>query len=144
MESGVPSPPDRRSRPSFLVLVLVAALAGAAAFLLLRRSASTTSEGAAGKPSPDAVLPASPVLLNAKAAIIADRYHCLCGDCSDTLGRCTCARDKGSNEMKSTLNKLAEEKKDLHEIDAAMAIKYGPKVLVQGVPAPPPPASTSK
>jgi hypothetical protein len=42
--------------------------------------------------------------------------------------------------MKSTLNKLAEEKKDLREIDAAMAIKYGPKVLVQGVP--PAPAST--
>jgi hypothetical protein len=39
--------------------------------------------------------------------------------------------------MKSTLNKLAEEKKDLHEIDAAMAIKYGAKVLVQGAPSAP-------
>jgi hypothetical protein len=140
LESGVPLPPPRRSRPSFLVLVLVAALAGAAAFVFLRRLPGSTASKAVGAPSPEALLPSSPVLLSAKATIIADRYHCLCGDCSDTLGRCTCARDKGSNEMKSTLNKLAEEKKDLREIDAAMAIKYGPKVLVQGVP--PAPAST--
>lgn len=137
MESGVPLPPPRRSRPSFLVLVLVAALAGGAAFFFLRRLPGPGASKTAGTPSAEALLPSSPVLLNAKAAIIADRYHCLCGDCSDTLGKCTCARDKGSNEMKSTLNKLAEEKKDLHEIDAAMAIKYGSKVLVQGAPSAP-------
>jgi hypothetical protein len=115
-----------------LVLILVAGLAAVAAFVLVRRPGGTGSAAhtPAIRPAADALLPGSPVLLSSKAAIIADRYNCLCGDCSDTLGKCTCARDKGSNEMKATLNQLAAEKKALAEIDAAMVGKYGPKVLV--------------
>ena len=43
-------------------------------------------------------LPTAVHYANSKAAMIADRYNCLCGECSDTLGKCTCSRDKGSNE----------------------------------------------
>ena len=135
-EASPPAAPP--SRPGLLVLVLVAALAAVAVFFLLRRSPEPKAAQAPEiKSAAKVLVPGSPVILTGKAAIVADRYNCLCGECSDTLGKCTCARDKGSNEMKDTLNRLAEEKKNVSEIDAAMAGKYGSKVLVSGVPAPP-------
>ena len=133
----------KASKPRVWVLAAVVALAALAGFLLLRRSAPPSPVASpAIQGSPDALIQGSPVLLNAKAAIIADRYDCLCGECADTLGKCICTRDQGSNEMKSTLNRLALEKKTLAEIDAAMVEKYGTKVL-SSAPEPAP-AGTSK
>ena len=136
LEAPTP-PPATRPRKGLLALVLVAALAAVAGFLIVRKfSSSSAPSGPAAAPAAGTVLPSSLVLLNSKAAMIADRYNCLCGECSDTLGKCTCSRDKGSNEMKTTLNQLAEQKKSVAEIDAAMVQKYGAKVLVAGAPAP--------
>ncbi|HEU5180359.1 MAG TPA: hypothetical protein VFW45_06190 [Candidatus Polarisedimenticolia bacterium] len=144
MEPEIEPTAPKTTKPRLWVLVLVVLVAGVAGFLLLRRSAppSPVASPAIQQGSPDALIQGSPVLLNAKAAIIADRYNCLCGECADTLGKCICTRDKGSNEMKATLNRLAEEKKTLAEIDAAMVDKYGAKVMVSGAPAAP--ASSSK
>jgi hypothetical protein len=130
------------SRARWLAILLVVALAAVGGYLLVRRSsASSAALVPAAKPAADVLVAGSPVLLSAKATIVADRYNCLCGECSDTLGKCTCARDQGSNEMKATLNQLAAEKKSVSEIDAAMIAKYGSKVLVSGAsPAPAAPA----
>ena len=54
----------------------------------------------------------------------------LAGDCQDTLGKCVCIRDKGSNEMKSILNHLVDMNRSLSEIDAAMISRYGAQVMV--------------
>jgi hypothetical protein len=132
--------PPVPSRSRWLAILLVLALAAVAGYLLVRRfSGVSTAQVPAGKPAADVLVPGSPVLLSAKATIVADRYNCLCGECSDTLGKCTCARDQGSNEMKATLNQLAAEKQSVPEIDSAMVAKYGPKVLAS---APPPAPAT--
>jgi hypothetical protein len=78
----------------------------------------------------------APVKLSAAASLVSDRFHCLCGECHDTLGSCTCTKDKGSNAMKTTLNRIAAEKKTIAEIEAAMVQKYGPGVLISSPPAP--------
>ena len=136
MEPEVEPIAPKTPKPKIWVLALVVAVAAVAGFLLLRRSAPPSPVASpAIQGSPDALIQGSPVLLNAKAAIIADRYNCLCGECSDTLGKCICTRDKGSNEMKTTLNRLALEKKTLAEIDAAMVDKYGAKVISGAPPA---------
>jgi hypothetical protein len=137
MEPGIEPVEPASKRPRVLAIAAVVAVAAVAGFLLLRKAAppSPVKSPAIQQGAPDALIQGSPVLLNAKAAIIADRYNCLCGDCTDTLGKCTCTHDKGSNEMKATLNRLAEEKKSLAEIDAAMVGQYGDKVLVPGAPA---------
>ncbi len=143
MEPEIDPTVPKTAKPRLWVLVLVVLVAAVAGFVLLRRSAPPSPVASpAIKGSPDALIQGSPVLLNAKAAIIADRYNCLCGECADTLGKCICTRDKGSNEMKATLNRLAEEKKTLAEIDAAMVDKYGAKVLVSGAPAAAPTSSS--
>src|SRR5262245_6052995 len=135
------SPPPIRRRGRWVGILLILVVAGVAGYFLVGRfSGSSVAPVSAAKPASDVLVPGSPVLLSAKAAIVADRYNCLCGDCSDTLGKCTCARDQGSNEMKATLNQLAAEKKSVPEIDSAMVEKYGPKVLVTGAPPPPTPA----
>jgi hypothetical protein len=139
-----PAPAAPAKRPLRLWLLGGVAMAAAAlAYFLLRSSTLVPATSAPeAKPAAEALVPGSTTILSGKAAILADRYNCLCGECSDTLGKCVCARDKGSNEMKATLNRLVVEKKTLAEIDAAMSEKYGPKVLVPGVSsAPPPPAS---
>ena len=143
MEPAASPPTPASPRPRLIALILLALAAALAGYFLMRRSASSPgAQVGATKPAADALVPGSPVLLSSKAAMVADRYSCLCGECSDTLGKCVCARDKGSNEMKATLNKLAAEKKSVAEIDAAMAEKYGAKVLAPGASSPnaPPPA----
>jgi hypothetical protein len=138
--SPPPSPPPRR-RIGIPALLLVLIAAAAAGFFLYRRGSvsATPAPAAGGAPAPAALIANSPVLLNAKASLIADRYRCLCGECSDTLGKCTCTRDKGSNEMKATLNALAGAKKSVAEIDQAMVKRYGPKVMAPGAAATPVP-----
>ena len=119
-----------------LLILLAAAVAALAGFFLYRRLAGVAPAVPAGTgPAPGALVATAPVALSPKAAIIADRFNCLCGECSDTLGACTCTRDAGSSEMKATLEKLVAEKKTLSEVEAAMVAKYGPKVLAS--PAPP-------
>ena len=141
-ETEINAPKPKQGPRIWLVAAVVAA-AAVAGFFLLRRAAppAATHSPAIQQGSADALIQGSPVILNAKAAIIADRYNCLCGECSDTLGKCICTRDKGSNAMKAALNRLAEEKKTLAEIDAAMVQLYGPKVMASGAPAQPPVAS---
>jgi hypothetical protein len=142
MEPVETPPNSSKRRPRLVALVLVALAAAIAGYFMMRKSSpATQGQASAAQPAPDALVPGSQVLLSAKAAIVADRYNCLCGECSDTLGKCVCARDKGSNEMKTTLNKLAAEKKTVPEIDAAMAAKYGPKVLAPGTASQNAPAS---
>ena len=138
MEPEIEPTPAPSRKPRIWLVAAVVAVAAVAGFFLLRKAAppSPVASPAIQKGPSDALIQGSPVLLNAKAAIIADRYNCLCGECADTLGKCICTRDKGSNDMKAALNRLAEEKKTLAEIDAAMVQQYGDKVLVSGAPAP--------
>ena len=136
-ETPAPAASPRSSgRLLVLLAFVVAALAG---FFLYRRIAggapAAPSSKAAGAP-PGALVATAPVALSPKAAIIADRFNCLCGECRDTLGACTCTRDAGSSEMKATLEKLVAEKKTLSEVEAAMVAKYGPKVLASSGPPP--------
>jgi len=136
------TPPASSRRSARLAVILIIALAVVVAgFLLLRR-------GGAGAPghAPDASKSAPPanavtavlVKLTPEAALVADRYNCLCGDCQDTLGRCTCTHHSGSNDMKAVLNRIVAEKKTLAEIDAAMVAQYGPRVLAAAPPSPQP------
>jgi hypothetical protein len=141
MDPSYPSPPPIKQRPKWAGILLILVVAGVAGYFLVRKfSGSSVAPVSAAKPASDVLVPGSPVLLTAKAAIVADRYNCLCGDCSDTLGKCTCARDQGSNEMKATLNRLAAEKKSVPEIDSAMVEKYGSKVMASEAPPAVPPS----
>ena len=140
-----PLPAASSRRKAKLAGVLVIALAVAAAGLLLLRQRGSAPGAAVSSASPDAGTPAglnavaAPVKLSPEATLVADRFKCLCGDCQDTLGKCTCTRDKGSNDMKTALNRNVVEKKTLAEIEAAMVEKFGPKVLaVEAAPAPSP------
>ena len=141
MDPAAPQPSPPRSFSKVIIFVVVAVLAAVAGYFLVKRAVPTTGPAAASKPASDVLVPGSTVLLTGKAAIVADRYNCLCGECADTLGKCTCARDQGSNEMKATLNRLVTEKKTVPEIDAAMVQKYGSKVLAPGTSASTAPAS---
>jgi len=137
MDPATPQPSSSSGSASKITaLVVVTALAAVAGYFLVKRAIPPPAPPSAAKPASDVLVPGSPVLLSSKAAIVADRYNCLCGECADTLGKCTCARDQGSNDMKATLNRLAAEKKTVPEIDAAMVQKYGTKVLAPGVTAP--------
>ncbi|HEV8334861.1 MAG TPA: hypothetical protein VGR67_00385 [Candidatus Polarisedimenticolia bacterium] len=135
----VPEAPAKRSSKSSLFIALVLA-AAAGAFFLMRRPAAApagaTPGSAASKAPAAGVVVEAPVKLSAAASLVSDRFRCLCGECHDTLGSCTCTRDKGSNEMKTTLNRIAAEKKTIAEIEAAMVQKYGPGVLIASTPAP--------
>jgi hypothetical protein len=144
--SGAPegeTAPGPSRRPAKLVLILVIVLAAVVAgFLLLRRGgpgpaapAAPASKAAPSQKAVTAVL----VKLSPEAALVADRFNCLCGDCQDTLGKCTCTHDRGSDEMKATLNRIVAEKKTLSGIEAAMVEKYGPGVLAASHPSPPSP-----
>jgi len=132
--------PGPSRRPASLVLILVIVLAAVVAgFLLLRRGgpgaaapATPASETAAPLKGVVAVL----VKLSPEAALVADRYNCLCGNCQDTLGKCTCTHDEVGDEMKATLNRIVAEKKTLAAIDAAMVEKYGPEVMAASPPSP--------
>lgn len=139
-ETAAPAP--SRS-PARLVLILAVVLAVVViGFLLLRRGGPGAA--APAKPAPVAARSAKGVTtvlikLSPEAALLADRYNCLCGRCRDTLGKCTCAHDEVGDEMKAALNRIVAEKKTLAAIDAAMVEKYGPGVMAGSAPPPPPP-----
>jgi hypothetical protein len=134
----------------------IAAIAGALVLVglvgiaLYRRSAGP-SAGAAGA-AVDAATPAdaagtaasvegtaiavkAPILLSPEAAILAERYRCVCG-CNDTLGVCTCRTPGGSEDMKAFLQDLARQGRTPEEADREMAAKFGAAALLSN-PAPP-------
>jgi hypothetical protein len=76
-----------------------------------------------------------PFRLSPEASILAERYRCVCG-CNDTLSVCTCRNPKGSEEMKQTLQALADQRKSPEEADAVMEQTYGAAALLKN-PAPP-------
>lgn len=126
-------------------------LAGLVGFALYRRMSPAVSAPPGG-PTP-AAAPAAPAdpnqpaqtgteisakpsfRLSPEASILAERYRCVCG-CNDTLSVCTCRNPKGSEDMKKTLQGLADERKSPEEADAVMAQTYGPAALLKN-PAPP-------
>ena len=139
---GTTAPGPSRRRANLVVILVIVLAAVVAGFLLLRRG----GPGAAAPATPAPVAARSAkgvtavlVKLSPEAALLADRFNCLCGNCRDTLGKCTCAHDEVGAEMKATLNRIVAEKKTLAAIDAAMVEKYGPGVLAVSPPSPPSP-----
>jgi len=84
-----------------------------------------------------------PVHLTPEASIIAERYRCVCS-CNDPLNVCTCSKTPGSRDMREYVQELVNQKKSGKEIDAAMAARYGPGVLIGPAPAPSPARALKK
>jgi hypothetical protein len=148
-EGGGPQAGAARSLP-------IAAIAGALVLVglvgiaLYRRSAGPPA-GAAGA-AVDAATPAdaagtaaseegtaiavkAPTLLSPEAAILAERYRCVCG-CNDPLGVCTCRLPGGSEDMKAFLQDLARQGRTPDEVDREMTAMFGATALLSN-PAPP-------
>jgi hypothetical protein len=133
----------------------VAAIAGALVLVglvgvaLYRRSTGKTAspappEAAAGAPDtaspPDAtsgttIAVKAPVHLSPEAAILAERYRCVCG-CNDSLPVCTCRNPNGSEDMKTFLQDLARQGLAPEEADRKMSERFGAGALLSN-PAPP-------
>jgi len=153
-DGGAPQAGAARSMP-------IAAIAGALVLVglvgiaLYRRSAAPPAgvaggtldgavEQAAGAAPSDPTAPEAagttiavkaPTLLSPEAAILAERYRCVCG-CNDPLGVCTCRLPGGSEDMKVFLQGLARQGLTPEEVDHAMAAKFGAAALLSN-PAPP-------
>ena len=140
--------------PRTVNLALVAGaviLIGLVAYALYRRShpaapepapaagAAQAQTGEPAKPEPGTPIAAQlPVHLTPEASIIAERYRCVCS-CNDPLNVCTCTKTPGSRDMRQYVQELVNQKKTGKEIDAAMAARYGPGVLIgAATPAPSP------
>src|SRR5262245_9716379 len=154
-ETAPESGPPRTVNVAVLAGAVV--LIGLVAFALYRRNHAgpaqpPTEAGAPAQPA-DASVPEQgtpiaaqvPIHLTPEASIIAERYHCVCS-CNDPLTVCTCSKTPGSRDMKQYVQELVNQKKSGKEIDAAMAARYGPNVLIgASTPAPSPaPARTKK
>lgn len=160
MEQGTSGPgpgapaPETTSRPVPMAAIAGAViLAGLVGFALYRRMSPAVSAPpgapppaasqtpAPGDPNQPAAaagteISAKPAFrLSPEASILAERYRCVCG-CNDTLSVCTCRNPRGSEEMKQTLQALADQHKTPDEADAAMEEKFGPAALLKN-PAPP-------
>jgi Cytochrome C biogenesis protein len=140
------------------VLAGAVVLIGIVAFALYRRNHAGPTEPAAqagapaaqpaDAPAPEqgtAIAAQVPVHLTPEASIIVERYRCVCS-CNDPLSVCTCSKTPGSRDMKQYVQELVNQKKSGKEIDAAMAARYGPSVLIgASAPAPTPaPARTKR
>jgi hypothetical protein len=124
-------------------------LAGLVGFALYRRMspavppppggpAPASVPAAAADPNQPAgteIVATPPFRLSPEASILAERYRCVCG-CNDTLSVCTCKNPKGSDDMKKTLQALADQRKTPEEADAVMEQTFGPAALLKN-PAPP-------
>src|SRR5207247_11207564 len=84
-----------------------------------------------------------PVRLSPEATIIAERYRCVCS-CNDPLNVCTCTKTPGSRDMRQYVQELVNQKKTGKEIDAAMAARYGPGVLIGAATPTPSPVPVRK
>jgi cytochrome c-type biogenesis CcmH protein len=121
-------------------------LIGLVALALYRRNNPPAPPGAvapSGSGATDAPMPPEggapitatvPVRLSPEASIIAERYRCVCS-CNDPLSECTCAQKPGSNDMKSYVQELVDQKKTGREIDEAMVARYGAAALLSNPPA---------
>jgi hypothetical protein len=132
--------------------VPVAALAGAVVliglvgFALYRRGTTSTpataetpaaaaTDGATPAEQGTPIVAKAPYRLSPEAAILAERYRCICG-CNDNLSVCTCRNPNGSEDMKRHVQELADAGKTPEEADAAMEEKFGAASLLKN-PAPP-------
>jgi hypothetical protein len=133
----------------------IAAIAGALVLVglvgiaLYRRSAAPPAGAAGGAAAAGATQAAdtaapeagtaiaakAPMLLSPEAAILAERYRCVCG-CNDPLGVCTCRLPGGSEDMKEFVQDLARQGLTPDEADRAMTAKFGAAALLSQ-PAPP-------
>jgi hypothetical protein len=77
----------------------------------------------------------APVRLTPEAAILAERYRCVCG-CNDPLPVCTCRNQNGSEDMKTFLQELVRKGFPPDEIDRKMTNRFGAAALLSN-PAPP-------
>jgi len=140
------------------VLAGAVVLIGLVAFALYRRNHAgpalpATEAGAPAAQPADASAPEQgttitaevPIHLTPEASIIAERYRCVCS-CNLPLGVCTCSKTPGSRDMKQYVQEQVNQKKSVKEIDAAVAARYGPNVLIgASAPAPTPaPARTKR
>jgi len=146
---GAPQAGAARSLPIAAVagaLVLV----GLVGVALYRRSVGTPAGAAGGTvdtatatDTADTAMPEggasiavkAPVILSPEAAILAERYRCVCG-CNDTLGVCTCRTPGGSEDMKAFLQDLVRQGRTPDEADREMTAKFGAAALLSN-PAPP-------
>jgi len=147
-EGGGRPPAGTRTLP-------VAAIAGALILVglvgvaLYRRSTGTTgapaSQGDAAQ-APGAASPPdagggstiavkAPVRLSPEAAILAERFRCVCG-CNDPLPICACRNPNGSEDMKAFVQDLAKEGLAPDEVDRRMSERFGAAALLSN-PAPP-------
>jgi hypothetical protein len=143
------TPPAKRPLPVAAIAGAVI-LVGLVGFALYRRSAApptgesapaaevtpgeTTASGeqAAGG---TAIRATPPVHLSPEAAVLAERYRCVCG-CNDPLGLCTCNLPNGSDDMRLFLEDQAQQHRTPEEIDREMTARFGPEALLTN-PAPP-------
>ncbi|HET8946865.1 MAG TPA: cytochrome c-type biogenesis protein CcmH [Candidatus Polarisedimenticolia bacterium] len=147
------TPPQEPAGAAPQRTVPVAALAGAVVliglvgFALYRRgttstpaTAETSAAGASDTAAPadekgTPIIAKAPFRLSPEAAILAERYRCICG-CNDNLSVCTCKNPNGSEDMKRHVQGLADQGKSPEEADAAMEEKFGAASLLKN-PAPP-------
>ena len=152
-EQQRPATPEPAGQPRTVNLIVVAGgviLIGLVAFALYQRgrttaptpepqaSSSPTPGGEPDKGTPIAAM--VPVRLSPEAAVIAERYRCVCS-CNDPLNVCTCTKTPGSRDMRQYVQDLVNQKKSGEEIDKAMTARYGPEVLIAATapkPTPPP------
>ena len=147
-EGGGRPPAGTRTLP-------VAAIAGALILVgLVGVALYRRSTGATGAPAPpDGAAPETgaasppdagggatisvkaPVRLSPEAAILAERFRCVCG-CNDPLPICTCRNPNGSEDMKTFLQDLARQGLVPDEVDRKMSEKFGAAALLSN-PAPP-------
>lgn len=145
-ETTPTDPGPRRPAPARLAIVAGGIiLLGLVAFAVSRRAAqapagpaATPDPGAAaetpaGAPQQGTPIVAVAVNLSAEAAIVAERYRCVCG-CNDPLSVCACTLTPGSIDMKKYVQELVDQKKSVGEIDAAMVARYGEAALLSNTP----------
>jgi Cytochrome C biogenesis protein len=152
-QPGEDAPGQDTRSPRSVNLAAVAGgivLIGLVAFALYRKerpvappiTVPPAGAAAAAEPNAPAVLEGTaigvpiPMHLTPEAAIIAERYRCVCG-CNLPLNACTCSNTPGSRDMKALVQQLVDEKKTGAEIDAAMVARFGEKALMSH-PAPSP------
>ena len=148
-------PAGTPAQPRLINLIVVAGgilLIGLVALALYRRGhtvapapepAASATPAATPVEQGTAIAAAVPVRLTPEAAIIAERYRCVCS-CNDPLNVCTCTKTPGSRDMRQYVQELVNQKKSGKEIDEAMMSRYGPAVLIRNTPPQPSPQATQK
>jgi cytochrome c-type biogenesis protein CcmH/NrfF len=99
------------------------------------QDSGAASQSPAGAPQEGTPIMAVAVNLSSEAAIVAERYRCVCS-CNDPLSVCTCTLTPGSIDMKKYVQELVDQKKSVGEIDQAMVARYGDAALLSNTPPP--------